>query len=391
MTLRLFASPDFWQQKSSLPAQPRVGAIAFALHGYGYVGTGQDSSGILLNDFWKYDASNDTWSQAAAFPGTARKNAVAFVTDSFAYAGTGIDMNGLTKDFYRYDDAGNSWQQVANLDSAGAVYARRDAASFAIGNKGYVVGGYDGSTFYSKDLWEFDSSQDTVWNEKTLFPLPGRRWATAFAAAGSGYTGMGYNYSQEYFHDLWKYNPLTGAWTQMADFPGNKRSSASVFVILDNAFVGTGFDGVYKNDFYRYDILNNAWSTVASYGGFPTTAASGFSVNGKGYVVCGIDSLGYKNELWEYTPDNTLGIDQLLAESVNIYPNPTRDYIELDLAGQNLYEFRLFDAAGNIVLSKTLSSALKRIDVTYLPKGIYYYRISFTEQKTAVTGKVVLQ
>src|SRR5690349_20740720 len=156
-------SQDTWVQKSSLPSSPRTGSVSFSLNGFGFTGTGLDSSGELLNDFWKYDPGNDAWSQAASFPGAARKNDVAFVTDSLTYVRAGYDSTGLTKDFYRYDCVNNSWSQVADLDSGGAVYPRRDAAAFAIGNKGHVVGGYDGTTYFSKDNWEFDDLRDTAW------------------------------------------------------------------------------------------------------------------------------------------------------------------------------------------------------------------------------------
>jgi N-acetylneuraminic acid mutarotase len=396
-----FSSPDFWLQKASLPAQPRAGAIAFSLNGFGYVGTGLDSSGILLNDFWKYDPSNDSWSQVATFAGSARKNAVAFVTDSFAYAGTGYDNNGLTKNFFRYDPLNNLWQPIEDLDSAGTSYPRRDAASFAIGNKGYVVGGYDGSSYYSKETWEYNPLNDTVWNKLAPFPLAGRRWAASFSIDASGFVGMGYNYSQEYFRDLWKFDPIANVWTQMADFPGNKRGYAATFVILRNAFTGTGYDGSYKNDFYRYDYDANAWAPVASFGGLPTSAASGFSVNGKGYIFGGADTLGYRNELWEYTPDNTLGIQNQESEwSVSVYPNPASDKskaVRLNtglVSGSriNAVHVKLYDSRGKIVLTQSLSSVAETINVGNLAPGMYYYSVSEeNDPQKAVTGKLVLQ
>ncbi len=81
--------------------------------------------------------------------------------------------------------------------------------------------------------------------------------------------GMGYNYSQEYFNDFWKYDPVADTWTQVADYPGNKRAYAPSFVINDYGFAGTGYDGALKDDFYRYDYVNNSWSPVAAFGGFP--------------------------------------------------------------------------------------------------------------------------
>ncbi|CAN5505922.1 hypothetical protein BH11BAC1_BH11BAC1_20210 [soil metagenome] len=392
------SAADSWLQKSSLPAQPRVGAIAFSIDGFGYVGTGLDTAGNLLNDFWKYDPVNDSWAQAASFPGTGRKNAVAFVTDSFAFAGTGYDNNGLTNDFFKYDPQNNSWLQIEDLDSAGAVYPRRDAAAFSIGNRGYVVGGYDGTSFYSKDCWQYDGSRDTVWNEQAFFPLAGRRWAASFSVNGHGFVGMGYNYSQEYFHDFWKYDESTNTWTQMADYAGNKRGYAVSFVINGFAFVGTGFDGALRSDFYIYDELFNQWAPIAEFGGQPTSSATGFSVNGKGYIFGGVDTLGFKNELWEYTPDNTLGIEMSAGNNeleVFLTPNPAFHSFNIEnlkFDAEKIYVLKLYSSTGSLMLSEFLSSVEKTIVVEHFPAGMYYFSVtSKTGDNQVVTGKVILQ
>lgn len=398
LSLFAFANPDTWVQKTSLPAQPRAAAVGFALNGFGYVGTGLDSTGTLLDDFWKYDASNDSWSQVASFAGTARKNAVAFVTDSFAFVGTGYDNSGLTKDFYRYNDLTNLWTRIEDLDSSGSVYPRRDAAAFAVSNTAYVVGGYNGTSFYSNETWEYDESRDTVWQEKTSFPLSGRRWATAFSLGGFGFVGMGYNYSQEYFNDFWKYDVSSNVWTQMADYDGNKRAYGVGFVINGFAFVGTGFDASLKDDFYMYDLANNQWSAIASFGGQPTSAAAGFSINGKGYLFGGIDTSGYKNELWEYTPDNTAGIEnnpQNAVIQIITAPNPSTTFIKFEnlyLSLNGNYKMDLFDSAGKLVLEKSLTNNDKTVSVAGLTRGTYYYSLYQRNKRTdCVTGKVILQ
>ncbi len=392
----LYANPDTWIQKTSMPAQARAGAVAFALNGFGYSGTGRDSTGTLLNDFWKYDPANDSWSQAASFPGTPRKNAVAFATDTFAFVGTGYDNSGLTKDFYKYDALLNAWTQIADLDSGGSYYSRRDAVAFGINNNGYVVGGYDGTTFYSKKNYEYDGNRDTVWKEKTSFPLPGRRWASGFSIYGFGFSGMGYNYSQEYFNDFWKYDVNTNSWTQIADYPGSSRGYAVSFVINGYAFTGSGFDGALKGDFYRYDLNNNLWTAIASFGGQPTSAAASFQLNGKGYVVGGVDTFGYKNELWEYTPDNIAGINSGTSTNgiqVSAFPNPALNYFEVEnlLSGSN-YQLKLFDVNGKLFLDQPVSTLNKKVFVGNMKRGMYYFLISEINQKIQpVTGKVLLQ
>ena len=49
------------------------------------------------------------------------------------------------------DDLMGKWYRVSDFDGL----ARSDASSFSIGNKGYLVCGYDGTNRLS-DLWEYD-------------------------------------------------------------------------------------------------------------------------------------------------------------------------------------------------------------------------------------------
>ena len=58
---------------------------------------------------------------------------------------------GYTKDFWEYDPSTNTWTQ--KLDFGGT--ARHGAVGFAIGNKGYIGTGYNG-TSGTKDFWEYN-------------------------------------------------------------------------------------------------------------------------------------------------------------------------------------------------------------------------------------------
>lgn len=62
------------------------------------------------------------------------------------------------------DDLIGKWYRVSDFDGL----ARSDASSFSIGNKGYLVCGYDGKNCLS-DLWEYDMDRDS-WTQKANFP-----------------------------------------------------------------------------------------------------------------------------------------------------------------------------------------------------------------------------
>lgn len=55
--------------------------------------------------------------------------------------------------------------------------------------------------------------------------------------------------------------------------------------------------------------------------------------------------------------------------SINIYPNPTSNIVNVDM--QNISEIRVFNALGNEMLITSNSS----IDISSLPKGLYFLKI----------------
>ncbi|MDX2361308.1 MAG: kelch repeat-containing protein [Crocinitomicaceae bacterium] len=95
-------------------------------------------------------------------------------------------------------------------------------------------------------------------------------------------------------------------WSQMNDFPSNKRDDAASFTIGNIAYVGTGMDEgfIMHSDFYAYDMGTESWSQIQS---LPDSArreyASAFSYNGYGYVFGGVNQSGdYLSDLWRYDP-----------------------------------------------------------------------------------------
>lgn len=181
----------------------------------------------------------------------ARREPVSFVINDILYTGLGVtnryvSTGSYLNDFWKYDVLSGMWTRLGNF--SGSLVNGRSV--FTIGNKGYVVLGYQVTTgsfedsFFSKELWEYDPSIDT--------------------------------------------------WTRKADFPGIARGWASVFVINGKAYVGAGMtkDGALTNpyplrDFYSYSPETDSWSAIAELPGLPRGGATSFSIGGKGYIGLG--------------------------------------------------------------------------------------------------------
>src|SRR5947208_216381 len=92
----------------------------------------------------------------------------------------------------------DSWVQKANFGGT----TRRYDIGFAIGTKGYIGTGWDGTIYYN-DFWEYDQGNNT-WTQKANFGGTAREWATGFAIGTKGYIGTGSDISSER-NDFWEY------------------------------------------------------------------------------------------------------------------------------------------------------------------------------------------
>ncbi|MEZ5009602.1 MAG: T9SS type A sorting domain-containing protein [Chitinophagales bacterium] len=73
---------------------------------------------------------------------------------------------------------------------------------------------------------------------------------------------------------------------------------------------------------------------------------------------------------------NTTAIHHQQTEALYIYPNPTKDYIVVDHPSLTHYQYHIYAANGQLMLSGAMSNFHQKIDVKELPKGIYQIEIS---------------
>lgn len=398
------ANVDTWVRKADFPGAERINAVSFVINGQAFVGTGQDSQGNLLTDFWKFDPDLNTWSQVADFAGVARKGAVGFAIDTIGYVGTGFDNTNFLKDFWSFNPVSNTWQSEQELglyNTIAITSGRRDAVAIVARSRAYILCGYDGSSGYVKQTWEFNPSADTCWTIKrnlgNVSDLAnfGRRWATGFAIRDTVYFGTGFSFSQDLKKDFWKYNPLLDAWTQLADFEGEYRSNAISFSLFDKGYVGCGTSTSYQNDLWKYDPVFNSWMAVASYPGLPFSNGTCFVINNRAFAGLGNDSLlNIQTDLWEYTPDSTSSLPEYSAESgFTVYPNPAVDRLRINsnyISIKKDVVITIFNSKGQLSNKIPLDGQITEISLNTFSPGVYFYSISDSGKKITC-GKFIVQ
>lgn len=90
----------------------------------------------------------------------------------------------------------------------------------------------------------------------------------------------------------------------------------------------------------------------------------------------------------ENTPTNTNEVE--MADLVQIFPNPTKDQLQVQ-TNFDEYSWQLLDISGKIISSKTSKKPRSTITMKHLPAGTYFLRITDKYYGTTLTEKVVKQ
>lgn len=245
------------------------------------------------------------WTKKNDFGGLKRARAASFVIANHGYLFGGIDTAEIVhKDLWQYDPIADSWTQKADLPGS----VRRDAIGFALNDKGYIGTGIDsneatlGNTL--ADFWEYNPMTN-AWTQKANYPGNGGQgvyFATAFSVDNKGYICGGKVGPNNYSNQLWEYKPSLDVWTQRTNFPGGVRYQLTAFTIQNDAYVGFGADqNIYKKDLWKYSVGTNQWSQRASLPGPERGSTVSFSIGWRGFV-CGGTNGGMLDDLWEYNP-----------------------------------------------------------------------------------------
>lgn len=259
----------------------RENGLSFEIEDSLYVCLGKDSFGKGDNSLWRYTKNGRYvgWEKRAEFPGEPRIGAVAFTVGRWAYVGLGRsidDPKEYYKDFWVFDAEANSWSPLKfEFPSDAVAYA----VAFSKNGIGYVGTGEKSDGRYSGDFFKFDLRYG--WKSMEYMVLP-RAGASVFELNGIVYLCFGHNGKvgggpYEYLRDFSKFDEIDFRFRTINPllpdkYPGITRSYASSFVLEHNGqeyayFVGGKLGNDVTEPYWfccRYDYVKDIWEKVAT-------------------------------------------------------------------------------------------------------------------------------
>jgi N-acetylneuraminic acid mutarotase len=385
-----------WVKRESVGGSKRERAVSFSIGNRGYVGLGQDTLNLMMNDFWEFDPATNSWTQRANFAGQARRDAISFVIGNKGYVGTGKNhadswVGTTLSDFYEYDPITNTWTAKASYpgnSGAGIYYA----TGFALLGKGYIACGKRGASSYSNELWQYNPVTNT-WTARAPYSGVARYGATAFVIGNYAYVGTGCD-ENIFLQDFWRYNPTTNSWSSMASFPGSGRFACSAFTLNNNGYVVFGTDGGYKDELWQYDPGLDYWVVKASLPGGERKSAFAFTIGSKAYAGTGKSYTGVRRDLYEYTPTPIVGINEMTDGITSIYPIPMVHtgtvILSKHLLSYHKLTWKLLSIDGKVLQSDLVSDNQIFLQRNDLPSGIYFFTLN-SGDKIIASKKLIIQ
>ena len=154
----------------------------------------------------------------------------------------------------------------------------------------------------------------------------------------------------------------------------------SIEVTWDNADV-TGWN-------VQYRVQNGQWSssntTTNSYTITGLTPETTYEIQVQ--ANCGDGNLSEWSSM--VTATTTTGINSWLDNSVTLYPNPAKEYVDIRVDGElNVNTMEVYDVYGKLVNTVIVNENPTRINVSSLANGMYFVRV--TTEMGAVTKTFV--
>jgi hypothetical protein len=89
-----------------------------------------------------------------------------------------------------------------------------------------------------------------------------------------------------------------------------------------------------------------------------------------------VNTIGYDATVF---CSNVTGVEEVTSGSINIYPNPFSDQLNITVDGAQDWSFSIYDLQGRSVLAGNSAKSSAAVDVSFLPAGMYVLNIQRAE------------
>jgi hypothetical protein len=84
------------------------------------------------------------------------------------------------------------------------------------------------------------------------------------------------------------------------------------------------------------------------------------------------------NETWSHIISSECSVEN---NATNIYPNPAKDYVDINSSNNENASFSIIDLNGKSLISGVLTSTKTRLDISALSPGLYFVEIMESNHK----------
>ncbi len=131
-------------------------------------------------------------------------------------------------------------------------------------------------------------------------------------------------------------------------------------------------DSIQDNSYLTYPIIQNESLSVSTSG-----------LPGDSYLIYLIDECDKVSEALTFR----VGFKEPAAGNFRIYPNPVRDFLTIEMSNQTHFETVITSSNGKVVQCRNIEGATQILDLSAIPKGIYF--ITIRTEETVFTGKII--
>jgi photosystem II stability/assembly factor-like uncharacterized protein len=276
---------------------------------------------------------------------------------------------------YRSFDSGDNWDSISNFGTGQLVTEIALAPSDI--NYIYLSNSYDSITL--------TKNGGISWEKKNISSLSGYFSVTDILVSPYDpetiwITASGWNSNEKVFKS-------SNAGDSWVDISGNNLPNVPVNCIVyqdnakDDLYVGTDL-GVYHRD-----STMSEWMPYMT--GLPNVAITELEIH---YGVNKIRAATYGRGIWE-SDLNAISLSANFEDilSCTIYPNPTRD--KINIAFSKFYQGELaidiYNLTGEIVFSEILNNNTRSLDISSFKSGCYFISITGENKETSMRHKII--